>query len=166
MVSSLALAQFKSTTTPATLLVIASNASLPAEEAGGQNYICLEAFLLVTLHKNTSPIRCPSRFRSEEDQEFIRDEVEKLAEAGVIENSYSSCRAQVVSLKTADHKNANVIRYLYNGESILCCRRPPYPGHLAVVVENEPLELVLLHRPEEHLPSASPTGGREISTRV
>ena len=45
-------------------LVFASNANLPVEESGGQNYITVELFPIFTLQENASPIRCPSRFRS------------------------------------------------------------------------------------------------------
>ena len=51
------------------------------------------------MQENARAIRCPIQFRSEE-QEFIRDEVKKLAEAGVIEKSQPPWRAQVVDLKT------------------------------------------------------------------
>ena len=85
-------------------LVIASNDSLPVGKSGGQNFINLEHFPIVTLEENASPIRCPSCFRSEEDQDFIRQEIKKLAEADVIEKSQSPWRAQVVVSKRANHK--------------------------------------------------------------
>ena len=52
-------------------LVIASNANLPVEETEWQNFINVDPFPIVTLQENASPIRCPSRFRSEEDQELF-----------------------------------------------------------------------------------------------
>ena len=68
-------------------LVIARNASLPAEKVGCQNCVNLELFPLVALQEKA--ICCPSRFRSEEDLEFIRDEVKKLSGAGVREKLQS-----------------------------------------------------------------------------
>ena len=77
--------------------------------SGGQNYINLEPFPIVTLHENASPIRCPSRFRSEEDHEFIRQEIKTLAEAGVIENSQPLLAGSGSSVE--NHKTRKCIDY-------------------------------------------------------
>ena len=108
ILGSSALSQFESITIKyqslAPPLFITSNANLPVDESGEQNYINLEPCANVSLQENVSPIRCLSGFRSEEDQEFIRQEIKKLAKAGVIEKSQSPWRAPVVGSKTADHK--------------------------------------------------------------
>lgn len=113
ILGSSSLSQFQSVTIdykgPAPPLVIASNPS--PLEACEQNFLNLEPFPIVILQDNATPIRCPSRFRSEEDQKFIREEVQKLEKAGVIEKSQSPWRAQVVVSKTANHRKRMCIDY-------------------------------------------------------
>ena len=71
----------------------------------------MEPFPIVTLQENASPIQCPSRIECEEDQRFIREEIKKLAEDGVIKRSQSSWRAQVKMSKTADQNKQMCIVY-------------------------------------------------------
>ena len=112
ILGSSALCQFKSVTIKykgeAPPLVIASN---PLKSDKVQNCMNMEPFPIVTLQKDAVPIRCASRFRSTEDQIFIREEIKRLREAGVIEESQSPWRAQVVVSKTANHRKRLCIDY-------------------------------------------------------
>ena len=71
----------------------------------------LERFPIIKLQENVSPLRCPCRLRSEEDQEFIRQAINKLDEAGVIEKSQSLLPVQVVVSKTANHTKRMCVDY-------------------------------------------------------
>ena len=73
-------------------MVIASNRSSLAEEAGEKNYLNQEPFPIVTLQGNASQIRCFS------------GRGKQLAQANVIEKLQSPWRALVVVLKIANHK--------------------------------------------------------------
>ena len=67
-------------------------------------FIDVEPFAIITLDPNATPIRCPTRFRSKEDNEFIRKEVNKLLEQGIIEPSSSPWRSQVVVAKNNEKR--------------------------------------------------------------
>ena len=67
-------------------------------------FIDVEPFAIIVLEPNATPIRCPSRIRSREDNEFIRKEVTKLLTQGIIEPSSSPWRSQVVVAKNKDKK--------------------------------------------------------------
>jgi len=49
-----------------------------------------------TLRQDAVPVACKSRRYSDEDKMFIRQEVEKLKKEGIVEDSRSPSRAQVL----------------------------------------------------------------------
>ena len=52
-----------------------------------------------SMHPNTVPLASPSRRYKPEDVEFIKSEVKRLLESGIIEPCQSPCRAQVLVVK-------------------------------------------------------------------
>ena len=67
--------------------------------------------LFHTMNKDVRPIACKSRRYSEEDQHFIRQQVQELKESGVVEPSSSPWRAQVLVTKDERHKKRMVVDY-------------------------------------------------------
>jgi len=71
----------------------------------------IQPVTLFNLPLGTAPIRAPSRYRSREDNDFIRSELKKLADEGVIIASRSPWRSQVIVAKDDNHKKRMVIDY-------------------------------------------------------
>ena len=71
----------------------------------------IDPFPIITLTEDASPVRCPSRFRTESDKQFIAGEIAKLLKTGIIEESQSPWRSQVVISTTANHKKRLCIDY-------------------------------------------------------
>ncbi|KAJ4439883.1 hypothetical protein ANN_08012 [Periplaneta americana] len=69
------------------------------------------ASLFNTLTSDCTPIAIKSRRHSNEDNEFIKREVEKLLSEGIIEESRSPWRAQVLITSSDNHKRRMVIDY-------------------------------------------------------
>ncbi|XP_072401065.1 uncharacterized protein [Diabrotica undecimpunctata] len=67
--------------------------------------------LFCNLTSNCKPIAVKSRRHSAEDQIFIKNEVKKLLNDGIIEESQSPWRAQVLITKNETHKKRLVIDY-------------------------------------------------------
>lgn len=67
--------------------------------------------LFANLTTDCKPIAIRSRRYSQEDQEFIAGEVKKLLQQGIIEESQSPWRAQVLITKNANHKKRMCIDY-------------------------------------------------------
>jgi hypothetical protein len=67
--------------------------------------------LFKNLASNCKPIAVKLRHYSEEDYKFIKDEITKLLNENVIEESMSPWRAQVLVTKTENHKKRLVIDY-------------------------------------------------------
>lgn len=67
--------------------------------------------LFLNLTPDVHPIATKSRRYTEEDTKFIKDEVSKLLEAGIVEPSFSPWRAQVLVSKNENHKKRLVIDY-------------------------------------------------------
>ena len=67
--------------------------------------------LFSNLSDDCHPIACKSRRYNPEDTLFIRQEVAKLLQAGIIEHSNSPWRAQVLVTKDERHKRRMVIDY-------------------------------------------------------
>jgi len=57
------------------------------------------------------PVATKSCHYSKEDERFIKEEVEKLLKEGVIEQSRSSWRAQVLVTKDERHKRRMLVDY-------------------------------------------------------
>ena len=55
-------------------------------------FIDVDAFAIINLEPNATPVRCPTRVSSKEDNEVIRREDNKLLAQGVIEPSSSPWR--------------------------------------------------------------------------
>ena len=65
-----------------------------------------------TLRQDAVPVACKSRRYSDEDKMFIRQEVEKLKKEGIVEDSRSPWRAQVLVTKQDEfHKRRMVVDY-------------------------------------------------------
>lgn len=64
-----------------------------------------------SIPKDCMPIACPSRRYSEADKSFIKEEVSKLLNEGIIEPSQSSWRSQVLVTKDDNHKKRMVVDY-------------------------------------------------------
>ena len=69
------------------------------------------ASLFTNLSPNITPIAIKSRRYSKDDEEFIREEISKLLEDGVIEPSTSPWRAQVLVTGGTTHRKRLVIDY-------------------------------------------------------
>lgn len=67
--------------------------------------------LFTNLSSNCRPIAIKSRRYSEDDKKFIEGEIRKLLADGIIEESTSPWRAQVLITKNANHKKRLVIDY-------------------------------------------------------
>ncbi|XP_047510256.1 uncharacterized protein LOC125053090 [Pieris napi] len=67
--------------------------------------------LFANVSPNCKPIAIKSRRHSKEDSEFIKEEIRNLTEEGVIEESKSPWRAQVLITKTETHRKRLVIDY-------------------------------------------------------
>ena len=67
--------------------------------------------LFDNLSADCKPVICKSRRYSEEDSQFIQQEVQKLLESGIVEPCRSPWRAQVVITKDDRHKKRMVIDY-------------------------------------------------------
>ena len=69
--------------------------------------------LFHTLDKTAKPIACKSRRYNEDDKEFIREAVAKLKESGIVEDSCSPWRAQVLVAKNENdwHRKRMVVDY-------------------------------------------------------
>lgn len=67
--------------------------------------------LFANMSPDCKPIAIRSRRHSPEDQAFIADEMKKMLEDGIIEESRSPWRAQVLVTKNANHKKRLVIDY-------------------------------------------------------
>jgi len=67
--------------------------------------------IFTNLSQNVKPIATKSRRHSAEDSKFINDEVSNLLGAGIIEESASPWRAQVLVTKNTNHKRRMVIDY-------------------------------------------------------
>ena len=80
-----------------------------SDETAG--FVKIDPFPIITLTEDAVPVRCPSRFRTESDKQFIADEISKLLKAGIIEESQSPWRSQVVISTTANHKKRLSIDY-------------------------------------------------------
>ena len=94
--------QFESITIPYNgsrpgITVASQNSKLQTESPFG--FIDIDPFPIISLQPDATPIRCPSRIRSKEDNEFIRGEVLTLLKQGIIEESNSPWRSQVVVAK-------------------------------------------------------------------
>ena len=63
------------------------------------------------LKPDCKPIAAPSRRYSRRDADFIRDEVQRLLEEGIVEPSHSPWRAQPLVTKDLRHKRRLVIDY-------------------------------------------------------
>ena len=64
-----------------------------------------------SLEKNCKPIATKSRKYSQADQDFIKEEICKLLEEGIIEPSNSPWRTQVLITKDERHKKRMVVDY-------------------------------------------------------
>ena len=67
--------------------------------------------LFGNLTPDCHPIATRSRHYSQDDKRFIRSEIEKLLSEGIIEESNSPWRAQVLVTKNENHKKRLVIDY-------------------------------------------------------
>lgn len=67
--------------------------------------------LFGNLTKNCRPIACKPRRHSEEDEKFITNEIKNLLKEGIIEESMSPWRAQVLVTKNERHRKRMVIDY-------------------------------------------------------
>lgn len=67
--------------------------------------------LFANLSPDCHPIATPSRRYSQTDRNFIRDEVQKLLQEGIIEKSNSPWRAQVLVTSDERHKRRMVVDY-------------------------------------------------------
>ena len=65
--------------------------------------------LFHTLQKGCTPIICKSRPYSEDDLRFIRKEIAKLKEAGIVEDSNSPWRAQVLVTSESEHHRKRLV---------------------------------------------------------
>ena len=109
-----ALAKFQSLTINygglAPPLIVASQCSdSSSDETAG--FVKIDPFPIITLTEEAVPVRCPSQFRTESDKQFIAGEISKLLKAGIIEESQSPWRSQVVISTTANHKKRLCIDY-------------------------------------------------------
>jgi len=100
--------------------LLATHSSLEMKLGGSKDplVICaLEAAnvppvsLFTNLTSDCRPIAVKSRYHSKEDAAFIRSEVSKMIEDGIIEESVSPWRAQVVVVKNASSKKRLCIDY-------------------------------------------------------
>ena len=91
-------------------LIVASqySDSFSDETAG---FVKIDPFPIFTLTEDAVPVRYASRFKTELDKQFIADEISKLLKAGIVEESQSPWRSQVVISTTANHKKRLCIDY-------------------------------------------------------
>ena len=66
---------------------------------------------VITLENTAKPVRCKSRFRTRDDNLFIRSEVRRMKEEGIIQPSRSSWRSQIVVATGASGKKRLAIDY-------------------------------------------------------
>ena len=114
ILGSSALAKFQSLTincgglAPPLIVTSQCSDSFSGETAG---FVKTDPFPIFTLTEDAVPVRCPSRFRTESDKQFIADEISKLLKAGIIEESQSPWRSHVVISTNANHKKRLSIDY-------------------------------------------------------
>lgn len=70
-----------------------------------------EAWLFKNMSPNCRPIATKSRKHSDSDEAFIKSEITKLLKEGIIEESRSPWRAQVLVTSNSNHKKRMVIDY-------------------------------------------------------